>query len=519
MQTVTTAAELKLLQKIGGGGFGTVWKGRRTSSGIEQDVAVKILKTDVAQHEEFVHRLKDEARLLARLKHHAIVKMVDFTTIDDLPAVIIEYIEGADLKELLKAGPIPLRPLLQIGMETASALAEAHKATDARTGALLNLIHRDIKPENLRLTPRGEVKVLDFGIAKATFQEREAQTGSMFVGSKGYIPPERLLMQEGQGVDVFALGLVLAEAFSGKAAGQCPLKPDNVPVWLDKYRVWQQGWLGQLEAAPEPFRRLIKQMTEFDPDKRPNMEAVENALEELVRRAEGPRLKDWMAEALSGAPRTGPSGSIGTLHRTPSEELRSSSLDSGIRASKGTWLVGGAGVAVFLLGAVVCMGGLVLGNLLWPEGTAPVKPTTTVQPAATVQPVVQPVVQPTTQPAPQPTAQPASQPPAQPTTAQPVPVRTTVPVATLKATPIPVAAPAPVAQPAATPPPVPHTGSIAITGAKGSLKGGGSLSSVSEGTHTVVVSFPSGSTKEFPVHVTAGQTTTLTCSGAMERCK
>jgi serine/threonine protein kinase len=358
------------------------------------------------------------------------------------------------------------------------------------------------------------VKVLDFGIAKATFEEREAKSGSLFIGSKGYIPPERILMQEGQGVDVFALGVVLAEGYSGKATGQCPIDPTNIQEWKENYQVWQQLVLGRLSGAPKVFVQLIQQMLAFDAKNRPSMDIVEDRLEELSRQASGPRLKDWIADVLKkDAPRS-----------TPAETLTRETLlnvDTALVPAKKrpyqteTVLLGAAGLGLLLVSSLVCTSGLAI-RFFWPESVR----VSTEQAAPA--PTAAPVVSATQSETPPPIS--IDDTPAVPEAATPVikatptPARTPTPVS--KATPTPKATPVPAATPTlkATPTPAVSTGSIVVEGAQGRLKGGGSLDSVVPGSVTIIVSFPSGATREFPMNVYAGQTITLRCDPAMENC-
>ena len=97
------------------------------------------------------------------------------------------------------------RSSIEIAVEVASALHVVHSATDAATGKPLNIVHRDLKPSNVRVTPHGEVKLLDFGIARAAFPGREAVTGSLRFESAGYVAPERIFGMDTPAVDIFSL--------------------------------------------------------------------------------------------------------------------------------------------------------------------------------------------------------------------------------------------------------------------------------------------------------------------------
>ena len=137
----------------------------------------------------------------------------------------MEYIGGADLSRLEKHGAVPQGPALEIIGEVASALHVAY-TTPGPSGEPLRLLHRDIKPQNIIVTPNGEVKVLDFSVARADYAGREAQTRHMLLGSLGYMAPERFEHKDGPGSDVYAMGVLLWEMLSGQQFGRISIKPD-----------------------------------------------------------------------------------------------------------------------------------------------------------------------------------------------------------------------------------------------------------------------------------------------------
>src|SRR6185436_14139582 len=122
------------------------------------DVAIKVLPADVASHPELIERLKREAKLLAAVNHRNIAAIYGLHDADGVVALVLELVEGPTLANQLADGPIALADLLPIAKQIAEALAAAHEK---------GIVHRDLKPANVKVRPDGEVKVLDFGIAKA----------------------------------------------------------------------------------------------------------------------------------------------------------------------------------------------------------------------------------------------------------------------------------------------------------------------------------------------------------------
>jgi serine/threonine protein kinase len=142
------------------------------------------------------------------VRDRAIVSVDPPTQLDGRWAVIMEYVDGWSCARVLRAhGAMPTRAAVEVIMEVARALHTVwfHPGPDGRP---LHLIHRDLKPENIQITPSGEVKVLDFGLAKANF-DRQAATTEGLVGTLGYVAPERFEGQEGDRTDIYSLGVVL----------------------------------------------------------------------------------------------------------------------------------------------------------------------------------------------------------------------------------------------------------------------------------------------------------------------
>jgi serine/threonine-protein kinase len=195
---------------IGEGGMGVVVVAMHQELG--ERVALKFLRRSALSNSEIVSRFRNEARAAARLKSDHIARVLDVGQHGDLPFMIMEYLEGADLSKRIQAGPIPLEDALDFAIQACEGLAEAHAH---------NIIHRDIKPENLFLVEHHgikTVKILDFGISKAALEGsgNNFQTSSI-MGSPVYMSPEQLRSTRDvdRRADVWALGAVLFELLSG----------------------------------------------------------------------------------------------------------------------------------------------------------------------------------------------------------------------------------------------------------------------------------------------------------------
>ena len=204
----------RLLSKIDSGGMGEVYKGEDTRLG--RTVAIKFLLAGVGENAVARRRFLQEAQSASSLNHPNIVTIYAIEQVDGFDFIVMEYVEGRDLKSLIHTdGALPLTRLLDIGIQTAEALQAAHE---------INLIHRDIKSANILVTPRGQAKVLDFGLAKLIRTVADRVDGDAptltnltdegtVLGTAAYMSPEQTRGQALDGrSDLFSLGCVLYEA-------------------------------------------------------------------------------------------------------------------------------------------------------------------------------------------------------------------------------------------------------------------------------------------------------------------
>ena len=196
----------ELLEKIGEGGMGTVYKAKCHL--LNRFVAVKILKAELNNDEDFVARFKREATSIARLSHPNIVNVHDVGEEEHINFIVMEYIDGKTLKEIIKEnGRLSSVKTVDIVFQVAKALECAHKS---------NIIHRDIKPDNIMITEDNMVKVMDFGIAKVD-DSRTATNCNNVMGTVRYFSPEQAKGNIADcRTDIYSLGIVMYEMVTGQ---------------------------------------------------------------------------------------------------------------------------------------------------------------------------------------------------------------------------------------------------------------------------------------------------------------
>jgi len=240
-------------RELGRGGMGIVYLAHDLR--LSRTVAIKALSPSYSQSPTVRERLLNEAKMAASLSHPGIATVYALEEIDGELYLACEYVPGAPLRALVDSGPLEIADVIDIGLQLARALSEAHTK---------GIVHRDIKPENVIKTPSGVVKVLDFGLARADYmmQKRLTQTG-MLVGTPAYLAPEQALGHDADfRTDIFALGLLLYEL----ASGINPFAAKSIPATIASStktrrccptcgRTMSRRWIGSSNAVCERIRR------------------------------------------------------------------------------------------------------------------------------------------------------------------------------------------------------------------------------------------------------------------------
>jgi serine/threonine-protein kinase len=257
----------EILSAIGAGGMGEVYRARDTR--LNRDVAIKILPDLFAADAERVARFQREAQVLASLNHPNIAHIHGLEETGTTKALVLEFVDGPTLADLIAKGPIPLDEALPIAKQIAEALEAAHEH---------GIIHRDLKPANIKLTPDGAVKVLDFGLAKAaavpesglpsaalsmspTITSPAMTMGGAILGTAAYMSPEQAKGKPiDRRADIWAFGCVLFEMLSGKRT----FPGDDISDTLVAILRDQPEWSAIRSTVPGPVQTLLRRCLEKD---------------------------------------------------------------------------------------------------------------------------------------------------------------------------------------------------------------------------------------------------------------
>jgi serine/threonine protein kinase len=297
-----TISHYQILEKLGEGGMGVVYKARDTH--LDRLVALKILPAEKVADPDRRLRFVQEAKAASALNHPHIVTIHDIDLADGVHFIAMEYVDGKTLDQLIPRHGMRLNEALKVAVQMADALAAAHEA---------GIVHRDLKPGNLMVTEKGQVKVLDFGLAKlteklptgaedATLTAKPDTEEGKIVGTVAYMSPEQA---EGKKVDarsdIFSLGSVLYEMMTGEKAFQGSSKISTLSAILHRE---PNPVSAVAKAIPADLEKLIGRCLRKDPERRiQHMDDVKLALLELKEESDSGTLAGAQA-ALRPARRT-----------------------------------------------------------------------------------------------------------------------------------------------------------------------------------------------------------------------
>jgi len=252
-----TLSHYKIIEKLGQGGMGEVYRAEDTN--LSREVAIKVLPEQFTKDPQRLARFEREAKLLASLNHPNIASIHSFEHSDEIHFLVLELVPGETLQERVAKGPVPVEEALEVCRQIAEGVEAAHEK---------GVIHRDLKPANVKVTPEGKVKILDFGLAKAfedeipaadisqspTLTEEMTRVG-VILGTAAYMSPEQA---KGKPVDkradVFAFGAVLYELLTGKRAFEGETITETIAKVLESEPKWEL----LPENTPWTIRKLLR---------------------------------------------------------------------------------------------------------------------------------------------------------------------------------------------------------------------------------------------------------------------
>ena len=269
-------AHYRIIKKLGAGGMGEVYLALDTK--LDRKVAIKVLPPDSLAEENLKKRLLREAQAAAKLDHPNICAIYDVNEADSLTFIVMQYIEGETLAEEMERQPLNSALSLAIAEQAAEGLAEAHTH---------GIVHRDIKPQNMMITPRGQLKILDFGLAKqmrsSDAVDFDAPTATLLstpghvIGTMPYMSPEQV---QGEPLDarsdIFSLGVTFYEMLAGKH----PFKDKSAAVTMSRILLSEPIPTEQFQAQVSPeLQALLSKM--LCKDKAARYQSAEDLLTDL----------------------------------------------------------------------------------------------------------------------------------------------------------------------------------------------------------------------------------------------
>jgi serine/threonine protein kinase len=277
----------QLLERLAVGGMAEIFRARQSGAhGFEKILVIKRILPHLAADPEFLAMFIDEAKLQCALQHPKIVQVFEFGEVDGQYYIALEYVDGMDALGLLRVCAhrrqrLPVRLAVHIACEVLDALDYSHSQRGA-DGQPLGIVHRDVSPSNVFISRRGDVKLGDFGIARATEKQRQSKTqAGTLKGKYGYMAPEQVIGGNIDGrADLFAVGIVLCEMLMGRRLFTAPNDLDVLLMVRDARLDRLNRYGGDI---PPALRTILDRILARDPDERqPTAGALRDELQEFL---------------------------------------------------------------------------------------------------------------------------------------------------------------------------------------------------------------------------------------------
>lgn len=366
----TKLGRYEIRSKLGEGGMGEVYLARDTQLG--RDIALKILTAEVARDQQRLHRFLQEARAASSLAHPNVAHIYEIGEVNGAHFIAMEFVEGESLDRKIGGRPVPIAELLEIALQIADALDEAHAK---------GIIHRDIKSSNVVMTARGRAKVLDFGLAKLStpagptdqtsnseLATRVKTSPGIVMGTVNYMSPEQALGREvDHRSDIFSFGVVLYEM----ATGRLPFAGNTITETIDHITHAQPEAIARMNYdAPPELELIVKKALRKDRDER--YQTIHDALVDLKELKRDTDLAASLERSTPPPSRTGEiptevftKSAIGARSVPPAEQT--TSLPPQHPTSSAEYIAGeikknrGVAILVIALAAALVLGLIVLG--------------------------------------------------------------------------------------------------------------------------------------------------------------